>query len=185
MPTFILMTKQWKRRYYIYLLLTIVAGGFLVLILRDTLLPSLVLEVRDTKTGHLLLSFPVKKGTCFFFQYTHSTAKTLVEEHFQVAGPDDIILTRMVYSSGGAGIPDGPPSGANFRIGPDGRFVLEDLNLRFLSLNRIRIAYFYPFLLGLGGRSYSLSEIARGKLVDIRASRWTISIWNRMSGGNG
>jgi len=179
------MIKTWKPRYYVYLLLGIGAGGLLVLSLGEALLPPLVLEVRDTKTRQLLLSFPVKEGTCFFFQYTHSTAKTLVEEHFQVAGPDNIILTHMVYSSGGAGIPDSPPSGANFRIGPDGRFVLEDLNRRFLSLNRIRIAYFYPFRLGLGGKSYSLSEIARGRLVDIRASRWDISLWNKIRGGYG
>jgi hypothetical protein len=179
------MMKNWKARIFVYLLFGIVAGGLLVLASGETLLPSLVLEIRDTETGQLLLSFPVKKGAPFFFQYTHSTAKTLVEEHFQVAGPNDIILTRMVYSSGGAGIPDGPPSGAIFRIGSDGRFVLEDLNQRFLSLNRIRIAYFYPFLLGLGGRSYSLSEVARGKLVDIRACRWDLSIRNKLLGEKG
>ena len=179
------MMKNWKARKSIYLLFGIVAGGLLVLASGETLLPSIVLEIRDTGTGQLLLSFPVKKRGPFLFSVHSLYGEDAGGGTFPGGGPDDIILTRMVYSSGGAGIPDGPPSGATFRIGSDGRFVLEDLNQRFLSLNRIRIAYFYPFLLGLGGRSYSLSEVARGKLVDIRACRWDLSIWNKLRGRKG
>lgn len=155
---------------------SVLLGGVLLLLAAgQVLMQGLVLEVRDTKGGGRLLSFGVKEGQHFLLHYTHSTAKTAVEEHFQISGPNDIVLTRMVYASGGAGIPDLPPPGAFFRIAQDGRFVMEGLNRHFQSLVNIRVAYFYPFLLELAGNRYSLSEIASGQLVEIRVRRRMIA----------
>jgi hypothetical protein len=129
---------------------------------------ALVLEVRDTRSRALLLSVHLPLDACFYLRYTHSTAKTEVEEHFKVVDEEEIVLDRMVYASGGAGIPDSPPAGATFRVA-DGRFVLDGLDKRFGSLERIRVAYFYPFILGTREAEYRLSDLARGQLVDIRA----------------
>ena len=175
---------KYTRMLHSRLFLGMIGGGLLVAALAQVFLPGLVLEVWDTRAGDLLLSFSVKKGDRFLLLYTHSTAKTIVEEHFKVAGSRDIILTRMVYSSGGAGIPDLPPAGANFRIGRDGRFVMDGLNKKFRSLNNIRVAYFYPFLLELEGARHNLSEIARGRLVDIEVRHWVTSALERFSGGS-
>ena len=126
-----------------------------------------VLEVRDTQSGALILLVHLPRDPCFYFRYTHSTAKTEVEEHFKVVGREEIVIERMIYASGGAGIPDSPPAGATFRVA-DGRFVLDGINKRFPSLERIRVAYFYPFILGTREAEHRLSDLARGRLVDIR-----------------
>ncbi len=166
------------------LFLGIVGAGFLFVAMGRVLLPGLVLEVRDTRAGDLLLNLAVKKGDRFLLRYTHSTAKTVVEEHFQIAGSHDIVLTRMVYSSCGAGIPDIPPARAYFKIGSDGRFVMDGLDRHFSSLNNIRVAYFYPFVLELEGKRHPLSDNARGRLVDILVQHWVSSALERFIGDN-
>ena len=153
-------------------------AGLLMLALIFGLRSTLVLEVWDTETKQQLLALSVQKGDPFSLQYTHSTAKTIIEEHFQIRGSDDILATRMIYSSGGAGIPDVAPPGAHFRINEDGRFVMDDLNKVFPLLANIRVAYFYPHLLVYHGNNYSLSKIARGRLVDIKVHKkisWNLS----------
>jgi hypothetical protein len=127
---------------------------------------SLTLEVRDTLLRSRLACAPIRPGERFSLRYTHSTAKTEVEEEFQVIGPDEILLDRMLYASAGAGIPDVAPPGTRFRV-EGGRFVLEGVNQRFSALERIRVAYFYPFILRIGERQYRLSDLARGRLVDL------------------
>jgi hypothetical protein len=127
---------------------------------------SVALEVRDTRSRALLLTVSLCLGDRFYLRYTHSTAKTEVEEHFEIVGRKEIVLDRMIYASGGAGLPDFPPAGATIRV-EGGRFVLEGINKRFLSLERIRVAYFYPFILGNCEKEYRLSDLARGGLVDV------------------
>ena len=147
------------------LLLVLLTGSFLA---APNLAESeaLVLDVRDTRSRALLLSVRLPLDDRFYLRYTHSTAKTEVEEHFKVVGREEIVLERMIYASAGAGIPDFPPAGATFRVADD-RFVLEGINLRFPSLERIRVAHFYPFFLGTHEREHRLSDLARGRLVDI------------------
>jgi hypothetical protein len=163
----------------------LVLMGALLLILAgwQVMKHHLVLEVRDLKGGGRLLSLAVEKGEHFLLRYTHSTAKTPVEEHFQVLGHNHILFTRMVYASGGAGIPDLPPPGASFRIDPGGRFVMEGLNRHFQSLANIRVAYFYPFLLEIAGERYNLWEIARGRLVEIRVRPRILASLESLWGG--
>ncbi len=138
--------------------------GFLIFSLR----PSLNLTLWDAEMKKLLLALPVKEGDYFSLQYTHSTAKTIIEEYFQIRSDNSIIATHMIYSSGGAGIPDVTPAGAIFRINDDGRFVMDKINKVFPFLANIRVAYFYPHILVCHGKIYSLTEIARGRLVDIK-----------------
>jgi hypothetical protein len=161
---------NFRKRIPIRLLLA-GGAGFLMLALIFGLRSTLVLEVWDTEAKQLLLALPVKKGDSFSLQYTHSTAKTIIEEHFQIRGRDDILATRMIYVSGGAGIPDVAPPGAHFRINDDGRFVMDNLNKVFPLLANIRVAYFYPHQLIYHGNNYSLSKIARGRLVDIKVHK--------------
>jgi hypothetical protein len=143
--------------------------GFLLLLVTAgrLLLPGLRLEVLDTRTGALLHSVAVRNGDTFLLRYTHSTAKTAVEEHFRIEGADRMVLTTMVYASAGAGIPDLPPGGGKFRLREDNRFAMEEMSLRFAALHNIRVAWFYPFVLEAGGRAVDLTEAARGRLVDI------------------
>lgn len=126
------------------------------------------LEVWDVETKQLLLTLPVKKGETFFIEYTHSTAKTIIEEHFRIDDDACIVATCMVFESGGAGIPDVTPTGAQFRIRNDGRFMIENINKKFLYLKNIRVAFYYPYKLILNDKIYGLDDIARGRLVDIR-----------------
>jgi hypothetical protein len=152
--------------------LTRASGLFAALILALCPAPSptaagtLTLEVRDTRLQSRLLCIPIRAGERFSLRYTHSTAKTAVEEQFVVIGPREIVLDRMRYASAGAGIPDVLPPGATFRI-EDGQFVLEGIDQRFSALERIRVAYFHPFDLRIGERQYRLSDLARGRLVDV------------------
>jgi hypothetical protein len=150
--------------------------GLVSLALIFGLWSTIALEVWDTEAKRQLLSLPVKEGDSFSLQYTHSTAKTIVEEHFQIMGCDNILATHMIYVSGGAGLPDVAPPGAHFRINEDGRFVMDNLQKVFPLLANIRVAYFYPYLLVYHGNSYSLSEVARGKLVDIKIHKKRL--WN-------
>ncbi|MEW6334817.1 MAG: DUF1850 domain-containing protein [Thermodesulfobacteriota bacterium] len=126
----------------------------------------------DVKAKQLLLTLPVKKEESFSLHYTHSTAKTIIEEHFRIAGADCIVATRMIFESAGAGIPDVTPQGAQFRIGRDGRFVMDNINRQFISLDNIRVAYYYPHTLILRDQNYQLNSIARGRLIDIRVRSW-------------
>jgi len=147
------------------LLLVLLTGSFLAA--QSLAEPEArVLDVRDTRSRALLLSVRLPLDERFYFRYTHSTAKTEVEEHFKVVGREAIVLERMIYASGGAGIPDSAPAGATFRVA-DGRFVLDGINKRFPSLERIRVAYFYPFILGTREAEHRLSDLARGRLVDV------------------
>jgi hypothetical protein len=129
----------------------------------------LSLEVRDTRLHSRLVCAPVRVGDEFSLRYTHSTAKTEVEEQFEIRGPGDIVLRRMLYASAGAGVPDVAPPGTTFRV-VDGRFVLDGIDRRFAALERIRVAYFYPFILRIGERQHALSDLARGRLVDVRVA---------------
>lgn len=152
-------------------------GGALLLLLLAgcALMQCLVLEVWDVDAKRLLLSWPVAKGDDFFLQYTHSTAKTIVEEHYIIEGADDIVATRMIFESGGAGLPDVVTEGTRFRIGSDGRFVLDDINHRFKLLHNIRVAHFYPFKILLKNTIIDLRDVARSRLIDIRVQNRFIS----------
>jgi len=161
-----------RRRLYACLLVASGGGGLLIFFLGYALSYCLELEVWDVKAKQLLLTLPVKKEESFSLQYTHSTAKTIIEEHFRIAGADCIVATRMIFESAGAGIPDVTPQGAQFRIGQDGRFMIDNINKQFISLDNIRVAYYYPYKLILRDQIYKLDSIARGRLVDIRVRSW-------------
>jgi len=165
------MVRKW-RRLYACVIVAIGGGGLLIFFLGYALIYRLELEVWDVKAKQLLLTLPVKKGESFSLQYTHSTAKTIIEEHFRIAGADRIIATRMIFESAGAGIPDVTPPGARFRIGQDGRFMMDNINSQFISLDNIRVAYYYPHELMLRDQVYKLDSMARGRLVDIRVRSW-------------
>ena len=78
----------------------------------------------------------------------------------------------MIFESAGAGIPDVTPQGAQFRISQDGRFMMDNINRQFISLDNIRVAYYHPHKLILRDQIYKLDSIARGRLVDIRVRSW-------------
>lgn len=161
-----------RRRLYVYLIVASGGGGLLIFFLGYALIYCLELEVWDVKAKQLLLTLPAKKEESFSLQYTHSTAKTIIEEHFRIAGADRIVATRMIFESAGAGIPDVTPPGAQFRIGQDGRFMMDNINRQFISLENIRVAYYYPHKLILRDKTYKLDGIARGRLIDIRVRSW-------------
>lgn len=161
-----------RRRLYACLIVASGGGGVLLFFVWYALIYSLTLEVWDVRAKQLLLTLPVKKEESFSLQYTHSTAKTVIEEHFRILGADCIVASRMVFESAGAGIPDITPQGAQFRIGQDGRFIMDNINKSYTSLDNIRVAYYYPHKLILRDKIHKLDNLARGRLINIRVRNW-------------
>ncbi len=61
--------------------------------------------VTDEQTGKVLYSIPVRPGDVFSVKYVHSVNKSPVEDVFEIAGDNGIMLKKTVFRSFGAGIP--------------------------------------------------------------------------------
>jgi hypothetical protein len=152
----------------IIIFMVVVLGSLLFLKEVPVYGASFSLQVWDTTEKTLLLQVPIEKGEEFSICYTHSIAKTLVEEFFVVEDEGQILLTRATFSSGGWGLPDVVSGGeAIFSVIPNGMFVLDKINRKFTVLENIRVAFLNPFLLRVGNRSFALEEYAKGRLVNI------------------
>lgn len=78
-----------------------------------------MLVVADEE-GETLLSIPVETGDTVVLEYTHSVEKTTVRDVYTVRH-EGIVLTRMEFSSYGAGL----PSNAPVERTDEGTFVYE------------------------------------------------------------
>lgn len=131
----------------------------------------LFLQVVDCKSEDLIIQRTIDVGDSFYIAYTHSTAKTTIEEHFLVEGEGNILLTHSVFSSVGFGIPDLPNGENIFFASEDCKCIVNNLQKRFVFLENIRVAFLNPFYLCIGSEKIALDNYAKGRLVNIFVSK--------------
>lgn len=79
--------------------------------------------VLKNEEGRVLFSCPVDEGFSFGIRYTHSVAKSPVEDWFRVSR-HVIFLEKTVYQDFGAGLPHNPGPGQTMTTG-QGRIVIS------------------------------------------------------------
>jgi hypothetical protein len=119
------------RKFWPWLLLVVIA-----LLVNLPILSGL--EIADRKTGDLLAFFPVRTGEQFTIRFTHSIAKTPVDELFRVDPSGDIVLYETDYQSFGAGLP--------FDVEGKERLLTENGHYRLVNMDR----HLPDFLMAVG-----------------------------------
>lgn len=100
------------------------AVGIAVSLLHMPLFPSLT--IRDSELRWLWAQ-RVESGERFILRYTHSVARTQVDEVMRVEGRQ-IMVEASIYESFGAGLPSNP-EGAQVLELSDGRLILSNIDL--------------------------------------------------------
>ncbi|NLB88752.1 MAG: DUF1850 domain-containing protein [Syntrophomonadaceae bacterium] len=153
-----------------------------ITVLGLTFYPIKILAVNDFKKGTGLL-IPIKRGTGFTLEYTHSVHKTKVQEHFVFAPNNNIVLTSTTFQSLGVGIPFLPEEGK--LVNDNGVYLLTGMNREFESIT----LGFMPIAqqgIILNGKKYKLEDyFIEGSFIKI--SYKNISpikiIWQSVQGG--
>lgn len=147
--------NRWKRRL---LPLPILLGAAAVLWL-SLLSGGLELTVADG-AGTILHRFSVARGDMFYVSFTHSLAKSPVEEYFEITGVDEFRLRETVYADFGAGLPHEELPGQHMEFA-NGRIRLTGFNLAFREL-RLRVGHIADHHVGIkAGPAVRLAELAR------------------------
>ena len=119
-----------------------------------------VLVVTDD-SGEELLVTPVEEDTEVTVEYTHSVEKTLVRDVY-VARDGELVMTRMEFSSFGAGL----PSHADVEA-VDGRYVYRPPERGYDPL-RVTTGHVADHDLLVGDERHDLAEMADGGTVELR-----------------
>lgn len=110
------------RRLAIIVVVVGIVGGGALLASGAATEQVLVVETTD---GTELLTIPVEEGDTIALEYTHSVEKTPIRDIYTVRD-DDLVMTRMEFSSFGAGL----PAQADVDRTDDGRYVHEPVHDR-------------------------------------------------------
>jgi len=121
------------------------------------------LVVTDTSEKELL-SVRVESGTEIIIAYTHSVEQTLVRDIY-VVDNGGFIMTRMEFSSFGAGL----PAQADVTV-QDGRYVYEPAGQRHEQL-RVTTGFIADHDLVVDGERYDLASMADGDTVVLRITQ--------------
>ncbi len=103
-----------------------VLGIALIVVLNVPFVQSL--EISDRKTGQILAVVPVHSGEQFTIRFTHSIAKTPVDEIFVIAPNQELIVTETIYESFGAGLPFDTENAEQRLITENGKYRLTNLD---------------------------------------------------------
>ncbi|MDD2202207.1 MAG: DUF1850 domain-containing protein [Firmicutes bacterium] len=122
--------------------------------------------------GRVLYERTVSPGDEFGIVFTHSVAKTPVEERFRIAADNSMLLYETVYQDFGAGLPSEADEGAVMELGPFGikitgiQRVIHRIPLRIGRTTKQQIVF--------GDNTIDLTTIAEpGERVDILvAPQW-------------
>lgn len=96
------------------------------------------LEIADRKSGQILFIAPVRADEQFTIGFTHSIAKTPVDEVFMVARNGELIVIETIYESFGAGLP--------FDTEGQQQLITENGKYRLINLDR----HLPDFLMAVG-----------------------------------
>lgn len=103
-----------------------IIGIALILIMHIPFIRSL--EISDRKAGQVLALAPVHVGERFTISFTHSIAKTPVDEIFVIAPGREMIVTETIYESFGAGLPFDTENAEQHLITENGKYRLTNLD---------------------------------------------------------
>ena len=116
--------------------------------------------VLEDGAGRTLYSRPVEMGEVFTTGFTHSLAKSLVEEMYEVTAPDEFRLRETRYADFGAGLPHEETPGLRMEFG-DGRIRLSGYDVKFGEV-QIRVGHIANhYLLFADGRRVHLADLMR------------------------
>ncbi|MBM7586566.1 hypothetical protein JOC86_003118 [Bacillus pakistanensis] len=139
----------------------------------------LVIESRNNPEDYLFLSIEKEKEFAVF--YTHSIHKSLVEEWYALSENDRIKQTKLVYEDTAIGMPSNSESGGEFVRTDDGKYVIENINRTFTSINMRIGQVIANHKLVFRNNLYEFSEyFPEGSVVTIKAKK--ISLWQKWKG---
>lgn len=95
--------------------------------------------VIDDASGRRLFAKTMRKGDFFSIAFTHSVAKSRVEEVFEITGGDEFRLRETLYADFGAGLPHEEMPGQHMEFS-DGRIKLDGYDSKFNEL-RLRVGH--------------------------------------------
>jgi hypothetical protein len=87
-----------------------------------------VLVVKDTESGRLLWSQPIKNGGSFAIRWIHSIHRTPVVEYYRVQD-GRIVLTEMTFKDYGIGMES--------ELAPGEKLIAEHGTFRIVNMNRL------------------------------------------------
>lgn len=119
--------------------------------------PTLVVTAED---GEELVATPVGGDTEVVLEYTHSVERTLVRDVY-VADDGRLVMTRMEFSSFGAGL----PAQADVTV-RDGRFVYRPPRSEHEIL-RVETGTVADHDLVVGGERYDVAGLADGGSIEL------------------
>ncbi|WP_144798631.1 DUF1850 domain-containing protein [Halorubrum depositum] len=114
--------------------------------------------------GAELLATPVGDETEIVIEYTHSVEKTLVRDVY-VASDDGLVMTRMEFSSFGAGL----PSQADVTE-RDGRYVYDPPSTTYETLH-LKTGAVADHDLIVGGERYDIAAMSDDGAVELTVER--------------
>ena len=111
--------------------------------------------------GSELVTAPVSAETEIVLEYTHSVERTLVRDVYVATENGTLVMTRMEFSSFGAGL---PAQADVTREG--GRYVYEPPSTEYETL-RVQTGYVADHDLIVGGERYDVASLSDGGPVEL------------------
>jgi hypothetical protein len=139
------------------------------LILAVLLYPLAVLEVRDEKTGKIIIRRKVSSGDTFEFRYIHSVEKVPVRGFFIITPGGMIKPTETQFPSYGAGLPS---AGDEVKLQKD-RLIATTKSQEMEKFSFIVSPFTHPSLI-LKDERFDFSSLKEGKVVGIEVKRYPI-----------
>ncbi len=118
-----------------------------------------VLFVLVDADNQTLFSQPAKTGDMFTIRFTHSYAKSTVEEFFLISGTGQFTLRESRYHDFGAGLPHEPLAGQKMEFG-DGSILITGYDTVFTDL-RLRVGHIANHEIDIAGITVKLADLAR------------------------
>lgn len=156
--------------------------GLLILLGVGFLLPVTTLSISQQNSKHQLL-IPMVRQKTFSLYYLHSVQKTPVQEHFELAPGNKMILTSTHYQSYGVGLPFLPQEGK--LVNKNGVFLLTGINRVYQEINIGFIPLAKQALLYKDKRYDFEDYFDSGSLLKLTVHRYSpfTLIWLMLEGG--
>jgi hypothetical protein len=146
--------------------------GYLLLIflvLAVVLYPLTALEVRDEKTGKVIIRRKVSSGDTFEFRYIHSVEKVPVTGFFMITPGRMIKPTETQFPSYGAGLPS---AGDEVKLQKD-RLIATPRSQEMEKFSFFVSPFTQPSLVFKNER-FDFSSLKEGKVITIEVKRYPI-----------
>lgn len=145
-------------KYMLWPAFRISAAVLLILAALLFLPASKQLIITDEETGDILYAARVRAGDCFSLKYIHSVNKSPVEDVFEIADDNSIVLRKTVFLSFGAGVPTEAEDGQVFDL-KDDRVEISNID-RPVSNFLLKVGTVADHTLCIGERQIRLDSLA-------------------------